>query len=427
MPVLEAAPLPAQSRRRWLICALLFAATTINYMDRQVLSLLAPQLQSQFGWTEMQYAHVVTAFSAAYTVGLLFFGWFVDRFGAKLGYSLAVILWSIFAMAHGLAQTVLGFGVARAALGFGEAGNFPAAVRAVADWFPKTERALAAGIFNSGANVGAILAPLIVPWMAITFGWQSAFVCLGLLGFIWLPFWHFIFARPEPLYSSSALSTTQEEEPTVHAGETLSWHYLLSLRQTWAYIAGSALSSPVWWFYLYWLPKFLHAKYGMESKKIGIALMVIYSMTCFGSIGGGWLSSAFIQRGWTINSGRKIALLVCALAAMPVVFVGSASHWWVATFLIGLAASAHQGWSANLYALASDLFPVNAVASVVGIGGIVAAIFTMLLAQVAGVILQNSSSYTLLFEICGFSYLSAFVMIHLLTPQMRPLSSTSSR
>ena len=345
---------------RWKICALLFFATTINYMDRQVLGLLAPTLQHDIGWSEIEYAHIIIAFQAAYAIGLLVFGRWIDFIGTKNGYSLAVIFWSVAAAAHALVRTTFGFGIARFALGLGEAGNFPAAVKAVAEWFPQRERALANGIFNSGCNIGAVLAPLLVPWLAIRWGWPSPFVVLGALGFVWLVFWQWSF------YESPEKSRRVSPEELAHirgdvsetvSRQKLAWGKLLAHRQTWAFIVGYGFTAPIWWFYLYWLTKFLNKQYGLDLSNFGAPLVVFYSMTCFGSVGGGWLSSALMRRGWSLNAGRKTAMLVCALCVMPVVFAAHASNLWLATLLIGLAASAHQGWAANLFALASDLFP----------------------------------------------------------------------
>ena len=387
-----------------------------------MLGLLAPQLQHDIGWNEIQYADIITAFTAAYALGLLMFGWIVDRIGTKRGYSVAVTCWSVAAMSHALARTVFGFGAARFGLGLGEAGNFPSAVKSVAEWFPRKERALAAGIFNSGANVGAVLAPLVVPWLAVTFGWQSAFIALGALGFIWLIFWGLIYDSPHrKKISASELAHIQGDGPVEPPGRGIPWVSLLGYRQTWAYAVGMALSAPVWWFYLYWLPKFLHTRHGLDISTMGPPLVVIYSMTCVGSVGGGWLSSSLIKRGWTVNASRKTAMLVCALCVVPVIFAATTPSLWLATFLIGLAASAHQGWSANLFTLASDLFPAKAVASVVGIGGMLGSLVSMLFAQSAGFILQATGSYWSLFLMCGFVYLVALLIIHFLVPRMEPL------
>ncbi|MEI8233999.1 MAG: MFS transporter [Verrucomicrobiota bacterium] len=406
---------------RWTICGLLFFATTINYMDRQILGILAPRLQTEFGWSEMEYGNIVTAFQAAYAIGLLVFGRIIDLMGTKHGYSIAISFWSLAAMAHALAQSVFGFGAARFALGLGEAGNFPAAIKAVAEWFPKKERALATGLFNSGANVGAILAPLLVPWLTIQFGWQASFLLLGAVGFIWIVFWAITYEAPEKKENLSPLELAHIlSDPAEPTAKNIPWKSLFGYRQTWAYIVGMALSAPVWWFYLYWLPKFLHATYGLNLGSLGPPLVVIYSMTCLGSIGGGWLSSHLINRGWSINAARKTTLLVCAACVVPVIFAAKASNVWVATLLIGLAASAHQGWSANLFTLVSDLFPKQAVASVVGLGSMFGSLAAMLFAQSTGFVLAKTGSYWGLFLLCGFSYLVALAIMHILVPRMKP-------
>ncbi len=415
-------------RVRWTICALLFFATTINYMDRQILGLLAPKLQGEFGWSEVGYGNIVTAFQVAYAIGLLGFGRIIDRFGTRRGYSIAIVVWSLAAMGHALARSVFGFGVARFGLGLGEAGNFPAAIKAVAEWFPKKERALATGIFNSGSNVGAILAPLTVPWLTVEFGWQASFVCLGALGFIWVVFWLARYEVPEKKMdlspSERAYILSDPVEPPL---ERVPWMRLFGYRQAWAYIVGMTLTAPVWWFYLYWLPKFFHTRHGLDLISLGPPLVVIYSMTCVGSIGGGWLSSTLIKRGWSINAGRKITLLICALCVVPVMFAAQVSNLWAAVLLIGLAASAHQGWSANLFTLVSDLFPKEAVASVVGLGAMIGSIAAVFFAQSTGFILQKFGSYQPLFIVCGCAYLAALGVIQILIPRMEPAIITEPR
>ena len=412
---------------RWTICALLFAATTINYMDRQVLGLLAPTLEREIGWDEVHYAHIVTAFQAAYALGLLGFGRLVDAVGVRFGYALAVFFWSLAAAAHALAHSAFGFGAARFALGLGEAGNFPAAVKAVSEWFPRHERALANGIFNSGANVGAILAPALIPWITSVWGWRGAFVALGALGLVWLAFWRWLYNSPGASARVSpaelAVIGTDAAEP---APTKLRWRSLLVYRQTWAFIVGFAFSAPIWWFYLYWLPKFLNKQYGLELSKLGPPLIVIYTMTCFGSVGGGWLSSALLRRGWSVNISRKVAMLACALCVVPVIFAAKATNVWVATVLIGLAASAHQGWAANLFALAGDMFPKHAVASVVGLGGMFGAVTAMLFSQSAGWVLQVTGSYWSLFLIAGSAYLVALAILNALAPTLAPVRLDSS-
>jgi ACS family hexuronate transporter-like MFS transporter len=407
---------------RWTVCGLIFAATTINYMDRQVLGLLAPTLEKELGWSEMEYARIVMAFQAAYALGLLGFGRLIDRIGTRHGYALSIFAWSVAAMAHALARGVWGFGVARFALGMGEAGNFPAAVKAVTEWFPRRERGLATGLFNSGSNVGAILAPLVVPWLTSRFGWQGAFIVLGAIGFIWLIFWYWLYALPHDSKHVSAEELQHiQSDPPEPVQQKIRWLALLQYPQTWAFVVGMSLSAPIWWFYLYWLPKFLHKQHGLDLATMGPPLVVIYTMTTVGSIAGGWLSGSLIKRGWSINASRKTALLICALAVLPVVFASQVSNLWVATFIIGLAASAHQGWAANLFTLVSDLFPKHAVASVVGLGGMFGSLSALAFSQAVGLNLQSSGSYTVLFIMAGSAYLLALIIMQLLIPKMKPV------
>lgn len=412
---------------RWTICALLFFATTINYMDRQVLGLLAPDLQREIGWTEAQYAHVVTAFQAAYAIGLLGFGRLVDLLGTKRGYSIAVLFWSVAASAHALVRSVFGFGAARFALGLGEAGNFPAAVKAVAEWFPKRERALANGIFNSGANVGAILAPLAVPWITLHWGWRAAFLVLGGLGFVWCVAWAWLYEAPEKSKRLSAAERAHiSSDPQESPGPKIGWGQLLRHRQMWAFLVGYAFTAPIWWFYLYWLPKFLNQRFKVDLLSMGLPLVVIYTVTSFGSVGGGWLPSILIRRGWSTNASRKTAMLVCALCVLPVMFAAQTSELWVAIALIAIAAAAHQGWAANLFALASDLFPKQAVASVVGLGGMAGAVAAMAFSESAGLILEKTGSYWPLFAISGCAYVVALGIIHALVPRLTPAELNAS-
>ena len=408
-------------RFRWTICALLFFATTINYIDRQVLGILAPDLQKAMRWSEMDYGNIVAAFQAAYALGLLLFGGIMDRIGTRKGLAGAIVFWSLAAMAHAFARSAAGFGAARFALGLGESGNFPAAIKTVAEWFPKRERALATGIFNSGSNVGAIAAPLLVPWIALAYGWRWAFVGTGTLGFVWLIFWLAFYRTPEehPRLSPQerALIGSDMEEAAVK----IPWPRLLGLRQTWAFALGKFLTDPVWWFYLSWLPKFLNKKHGLTLDKIGLPLIVIYFLADFGSIGGGWLSSSLIQRGMSVNHARKTAMLVCAFLVTPIIFASQASNLWIAVLLIGLAAAAHQGWSANLYTLVSDTFPRRVVGSVTGFGGMLGAVGGMLVAIAVGFLLQKTGgNYVPLFLIAGLAYLFAFLVIHSLSPRLEP-------
>jgi ACS family hexuronate transporter-like MFS transporter len=412
----------AIGRYRWAICALLFFATTINYIDRQVLGILATDeaFKQTIGWNDAQYGFIQTAFQAAYAVGLLVVGGLMDKFGTRKGFSFAVAFWSVAAMAHALARSIFGFGVARFALGLGEAGNFPAAIKTVAEWFPKKERALATGIFNSGSNVGAIIGPLAVPFIAVRWGWQWAFILTGLLGFVWLAFWLAMYRRPEehPKLSAAELAHIQSDpaEPTTK----IKWSRLIPHRQTWAFAVGKFMTDPIWWVYLFWLPKFLNTNYGLNITQIGLPLVVIYVAADFGSIGGGWLSSSLIKRGWSVNKSRKTAMLVCAIAVIPIIFAANASSMWAAVAFVSLAASAHQGWSANMFTMASDMFTRRAVGSVVGIGGMAGSVGGMLIQTTVGLILFYTGSYLPIFIIAGSTYLVALGIIHLLVPQLEP-------
>ncbi|MCC6352764.1 MAG: MFS transporter, partial [Verrucomicrobiae bacterium] len=402
-------PQPPPSGMRWVICGLLFAATAINYMDRQILGILAPTLEREIGWDEIAYGHIVTAFQAAYAIGLLGFGRVLDTWGTRVGYSVSVACWSLAALAHALASSTLGFGAARFALGLGEAGNFPAAVKAVGEWFPPRERALANGIFNSGANVGAILAPALVPWMVSAWGWRAAFIALGATGFAWLALWWWLYRTPPDDARGAGQETPEPSAPTP-------WRRLLAHRQTWACIIPFALSAPVWWFYLYWLPKFLTSRHGLELAALGPPLIVVYTMTCAGSVAGGWLSSALLRRGHSTNVSRKVAMLACAACVLPVCLAPIVPGLWTATLLIGIAAAAHQGWAANLFAVVADLFPKRAVASAVALGVMAGSLSSMAFSQAAGWILQTSGSYWPLFVFAATAYLAALALMHALSP-----------
>ena len=409
-------------RRRWIICALLFFATTINYIDRQVLGILTTDsgFRETIGWNPVEYGWINTAFQAAYAVGLLVVGALMDKFGTRIGFSASMIFWSLAAMGHALARSAVGFGIARIALGFGEAGNFPGAIKTVAEWFPKKERAFATGIFNSGSNVGAVVAPLIVPIIAITYGWQWAFILTGALGFIWLIFWLRLYHRPE---EDPKLTKAELEHIRSDAEDTskkVAWRRLFPHRQTWAFSIGKFLTDPIWWVWLFWLPPFLNAKFGLDITKIGPPLIVIYLIADIGSIGGGWLSSTLIKRGWSVNKGRKLAMLICALAVTPVVFATLTPDLWTAVFLIAIAAAAHQGWSANLFTTASDTFPSQAVGSVVGIGGMAGSVGGMILQASVGYIVFYTGSYFTVFIIAASAYLVALLIIHLLEPNLEP-------
>ena len=424
MNAIDAATTPPGKggRYRWRVCALLLAATTLNYIDRQVLGVLAPFLQNQIGWNEIEYGYIVTAFQCAYAIGLLCAGAIIDRFGTRIGYALSIGIWSLAAMSHTLAASVLGFALARFALGLGEAGNFPAAIKTVAEWFPRRERALATGIFNSGSNIGAIVAPMVVPVIAVAWGWQAAFLFTGVLSATWLATWLLTYRTPErqPKLSPAELAYIQSDpaEPTTR----VPWATILHHRQAWAFIVGKFMTDPIWWFLLFWLPKFLHSTYGLSLLELGLPLTAIYVTADVGSIAGGWLAGYLIRRGWSANRARKGAMLACALCVVPIVFAANARHMWVAVALIGLATAGHQGWSANLFTLASDLFPRRAVASVVGIGGFAGAVGGMLIATFAGFLLQATGSYVPLFIMAGSAYLLALLAVHALAPRLQPAS-----
>jgi ACS family hexuronate transporter-like MFS transporter len=445
---LSVAAVSAVGWSRWGICGLLFFATTLNYVDRQVIGILKPELSKQLGWNEIDYSNIVFAFQVAYAVGYAGAGRLIDRLGVRLGYALAVLFWSLAAMAHALTRlipteaklggwipwahsapswllvipmTVLGFMAARFALGLAEGGNFPAAVKTVSEWFPKKERALATGIFNAGSNVGALVAPLLVPWLTLKFGWPVAFFVTGGLGIFWLVFWWPLYEDPEkhPRISPAELAYIRSDPPDPVV--KIPWLSLLRYRQVWAVVVGMFLSAPIWWFYLYWIPDFLNKKHGLNLLQLGPPLVVIYLMTDVGSIGGGWLSSWLLNRGWSVNAARKTAMLVCALCVVPVFAASTVKNLWVATLLVGLAASAHQGFSANVYTLVSDTAPRKVVSSIVGLGGMAGAIGGMFIAKLAGYILQRTGDYRLLFLIAACAYLVNLLLIHLLNPRLKPM------
>jgi len=409
---------PATSNLRWIVCALLFFATTINYVDRQVLSILAKTLETSIGWDSIQYGFITAAFQAAYAIGLLGAGRLIDRLGTRTGYAIAVAVWSLAAIAHSAAVSAVTFGIARALLGLGEAANFPACIKTVAEWFPKSERALATGIFNSGANIGAVVAPLVVPWLAVTYGWQSAFIATGALGFLWLACWLLVYHKPEehPGISARELSYIQSDPPDKAA--SYPWADLFPKRETWAFAIGKALTDPVWWFYLFWFPKYLQETFGLTLQQIVIPTLVVYNICSIGSIGGGWLSSGLIKRGWSLNSARKTAMLICAVGVVPVLYAPYCKSLWVVVALVGLATAAHQGWSANLFTTVSDMFPRAAVGSVVGIGGTLGAVASVGLQIGTGYIVQLTHSYLPLFLIAGSAYLVALAIIHSLSPKL---------
>jgi len=425
---------------RWTICSLVFFATTINYLDRQVISLLKPFLEEQFQWSETDYANIVFIFQLCYASGLLGVGYVIDRIGTKLGYGISLFMWSIAAIMHAAAKSTFGFGVWRGFLGISEAGNFPAAIKTVAEWFPKKERALATGIFNSGTNVGAIIAPLVVPWIAVKWGWQWAFILTGAVGLIWLIFWFLIYevpAKHKKLSNAEFDYINSDTADLVVRGEKeisqpkISWIKLLSFKQTWAFFIGKFLTDPVWWFFLFWLPAFLKAEYGLIGMQVSIPLMVVYTMTTFGSVFGGWLPLHFIKKGWAVAKARKTSMLIYAFFPLPVLFSQQLGQYnmWFAVIIIGIAASAHQAWSANIFTTVSDMFPKNAVSSVTGIGGMAGAIGGMGIAKLAGALLDHfkalgniKTGYFIMFLICGVAYLLAWtIMFKILIPKMIPI------
>ncbi len=412
---------------RWVICALLLFGTTKNYMDRQVLGVLKTTLQHDLGWSEIDYGNIVFAFQTFYAIGMLVVGRLVDRLGTRRAYSIAMVFWSLASMAHAFAHSLTSFIVARSALGFGESALFPASIKAVAEWFPKKERALATGIFNAGTNIGAIITPLVVPFIVVRFGWRWAFIFTGLLGFVWLAFWLAIYHRPEnhPRCSKAELAYIKSDAP--ESTEKIKWIGLFPFRQTWAFATGKFLIDPIWWFYLFWAPDFLQRRHGLHLSQIGVPLMVIYVISDAGSVGGGWISSSLIRRGATINAGRKIAMLVCAVAVIPVVFADQVAGLWSAVLLIGLAAAAHQGFSANLYTITSDMFPNRAVGSVTGIGGMAGAIGGMLMATIVGHVLQWTGSYRIPLLVAGVAYLLALGFIQLLAPHLEPVNFSTEK
>ncbi|MGH8146076.1 MAG: MFS transporter [Rhodanobacteraceae bacterium] len=405
---------------RWRICAMLLAVTTMNYMDRQVLGVLAPFLQQRIGWNQIEYGYIVTAFQAAYAIGMVGAGAIIDRLGTRIGYAIAIGVWSLAEMGHALATTAIGFGIARFALGLGESGNFPAAVKTVAEWFPRRERALAVGVFNSGTSIGAIVAALLVPVITVEWGWRAAFLLTGALSAAWIVAWLVWYRAPgkNSTLTMAELDYIRSDPPEPEV--RVPWLRILRHRQAWAFAAAKFMTDPIWWFFLFWLPKFLHATYGLSLLGLGPPLIVIFVLADAGSIAGGWLAGRFVKRGWDINHARKGAMAVCAVAVVPVVFAAHASHLWVAVGLIGLATAAHQGWSANVFTLPSDMFPRRAVGSVVGIGGFAGAIGGMMISTLTGFLLQITGSYVPIFVIAGSAYLAALLVVHLLVPRLQP-------
>jgi ACS family hexuronate transporter-like MFS transporter len=411
-------------RYRWRICVILFFAATINYVDRQVLGVLKPVLGVELHWTDVTYGNIITAFQVAYAIGMLSMGRLLDRLGTRRGFAIAAGIWGVAAMGHALATSAFGFGLARFALGLGEAGMFPAGVKAIAQWFPKRERAFAMGLFNSGTNVGAILCPLTVPLIVGVAGSRVAFVVTGALALLWVFVWLRMYAPPNEHARMTAAELAYIQSDPVRPFPKLPWRQILFRRQALAFVVAKFLTDPIWWLYLFWVPDFLHRRHGLNLTQIGAPLVTIYLMSDLGSIGGGWLSSRLIRRGFSVNAARKFSMLACALCVVPIVFASSAESVWTAAVLIGLATAGHQGFSANLFTLPSDLFPEKAVGSVVGTGGMAGAIGGIFVAQAAGRVLEATGSYFILFVAAPAAYLLALGVIQVLSPRFKPVDAT---
>ncbi|MFM9908129.1 MAG: MFS transporter [Chitinophagaceae bacterium] len=423
---------------RWTICSLVFFATTINYLDRQVISLLVEDyLTPEFKWSETDYANITVSFQLCYALSMVFVGRLIDKLGTKIGYALSLFLWSIAAMAHALIKTTTGFFVARAALGVTESGNFPAAIKTVAEWFPKKERALATGIFNSGANIGAIIAPLTVPYIATLWGWRAAFFITGAIGLIWLIFWFWLYEIPkrQKRLSKNELEFihSDEEEQKIAASNpeySFAWTKLLSYNQTWAFVLGKFLTDGIWWFYLFWLPKFLKAGFGLVKSDLSLPIALVYTIAAVGSIFGGWLPMRLIKNDWPVFRARKTSMLIYALCALPVVtaqVLGEQSMWF-AIIIIGFAAGAHAAWSANIFTTVSDMFPKSTVGTVTGLGGMAGGLGGIVISKSAGYLFDHYKSlghiqtgYVIMFIICGVAYIVAWFIMHLLVPKMQPV------
>lgn len=417
----RAGPAAATGRYRWVVVALLFTAMVVNYVDRQALGLLKADLTAEFGWSETNYADLVFWFQCAYAIAYLAWGRIIDKIGARFGFGIAFAIWQVGHMATAAASSFGGFIASRVILGLGEGGAFPAGIKAVAEWFPKKERAFATGIFNAGTNIGAIVTPLLIPALTLAFGWQMTFIITGLMGLVWLPIWLLLYRRPREHKKVSAAELAHIESDPADPAEKVPWVKLLSYRETWAYAIGKFLIDPIWWMFLFWLPDFLGKRHGLDLKTFGPPLVAIYLLSDVGSVGGGWLSSRFMKMGWSINRARKTTMLICALLAVPVAGAALASNLWVAVLIIGVATAAHQGFSANLYTLPSDVFPRSAVGSVVGIGGMVGAVGGMVFSKYIGAVLEDLGTYTPIFVIAASAYLLALLVVHILTPRMEPV------
>ena len=414
---------------RWFIAFLLFCATTLNYIDRQIFGLLKPELETIFNWTETDYSRIVMAFTASYAVGLLLYGKVIDKIGTKLGYTISVTVWSISAMLHAFVRSTFGFGVVRALLGLGESGNYPAGIKTTAEWFPKKERALAIGILDSGSNIGACVGPILVPWLLAVYGWQAAFIVTGSLGFIWLIIWRiFYFIPAEQKHLSKAefdYIRNDDNQLTEQNSSNVSWAHLLRLKQTWAFIVGKFFTDPIWFFFLFWLPSYFSTSFHLDLKRPSLPLVIVYAGTMIGSIGGGYLSSWLIKKGWTVNRARKTALLVSALCVIPIIVTRYSSNMWIVVALITLSVAANQAWSANIYAIVPDMFPKKVISSIVGIGGMAGAIGSVLFPLFIGFILDFYkktgniiAGYNIIFMICGSSFIIAWIIIHFVVPKM---------
>jgi MFS transporter, ACS family, hexuronate transporter len=420
-------------RGRWTICAMLFVATSINYMDRQVLAILKPVLagatlhlapllpgwptsEPSIGMNEIQYGYIVDCFQIAYALGVIFAGRLVDRMGCRVGYPIVTGIWSLAAMGHALVRSVFGFGVARFFLGLGESGNFPAAIKAVAEWFPPKERSFATGIFNSGASVGAILAPSIVPWVALHFGWRAAFLTTGLFSAAWIVWWSAKYRTPR---AAPDARSEGEELPARPAPPAMKWWKLLGYRQAWGFVLGKFLTDPVWWFYLFWMPSYFSSRFSLNLSHIGLPLVTIYVLSTVGSVCGGWLPRGYVRIGMDLRQARLTAMLTCACLVVPIGFAGGLQSEWIAVALLSLAASAHQGWSANIFTTVSDMFPGEYVGTVVSFGQVGGAVGGAIFAAVAGHILQFTHSYVPLFVYSGMAYLLALVLLRTLAPGLK--------
>jgi len=411
----------ATGHYRWIVVALLFTAMVINYVDRQALGLLKADLTTEFGWSETDYADLVFWFQCAYAVSYLAWGRIIDKIGARFGFGIAFAIWQIGHMATAAAGSFGGFIASRLVLGMGEGGAFPAGIKSVAEWFPKKERAFATGLFNAGTNIGAIVTPLLIPALTLAFGWQMTFIITGLMGLIWLPIWLLVYRRPREHAKVSAAELAHIESDPPDPVEKVAWTRLLGYRETWAYAIGKFLIDPIWWMFLFWLPDFLGKRHGLDLKTFGPPLVAIYLLSDVGSVGGGWLSSRFMKMGWSINKARKVTMLICALLAVPVAGAALASNLWVAVLIIGVATAAHQGFSANLYTLPSDVFPRSAVGSVIGIGGMLGAVGGMVFSKYIGGVLEDLGTYTPIFIVAASAYLLALLVVHILVPRMEPV------